>query len=351
MYKKTSMDSFYMFLPSNSSPDTQPNNDASKYIVDYENSINFHGTWQVAMTDVMIFYTPSTIRKGSYIKYLHNFNGSTTETVSISRKGMILEMKPHTLKWVSISIYEKKLYIKSKYVFEVAFAQQKEAEEWGFKSKFNSVLKGQNEYILYSANELLEQNVLNTTLSIKVQVENGSIWEKFVFNEDVALDSSEKVVTYLKTHCKDIFKTVTVSKDHYLSLTLNDTIRATTMNRHLAMVLGFTKPMYSHTDATADSPLKLNKAFNQIYIYSSIVEPILVGSDRVPLLRSVWIDSTLAKYGQPISYTPKHLMYLPISSTCINKIEVNIRDDSGAPILSSFGAKTILTLHFKKIHD
>ena len=58
-----------MVLPSNSCPDTQPNNEASNYIVDYENSINFHGTWQVAMTEVMIFYTPSTIRKGSFIKY------------------------------------------------------------------------------------------------------------------------------------------------------------------------------------------------------------------------------------------------------------------------------------------
>ena len=340
-----------MVLPSNSCPDTQPDNKASKFIVDFENSINLMGIWQVAMIDVLMYYTPATIRKDSYINYLHNFSGTTTETVSISREGMILEMKPHTLKWVSISIYEKRLYIKSKYVFEVLFAHQNEAREWGFKSKFNSVLNNQNEYISYSANELLEQNVLNTTLSIKVQVENGSIWETFVFKEDINLNSCGEVESHLKTKCQKVFKTVKLEENNILSFTFQDYIQKAVFDKHLAMVLGFTKTEFNLKDDKGVFPIKLNNAFNQIYIYSSIVEPIIVGSDRVPLLKCVWIDASKHKHGEPVYFAPAVPMYLPISSSCINKIEVNIRDDSGKPIELSFGAKTILTLHFKKIHD
>jgi len=72
-----------MVLPSNSCPDTQPDNRASKFIVDYENSINLTGTWQVAMIDALIYYTPATIRKDSYIKYQKKSQSFVTETVSI----------------------------------------------------------------------------------------------------------------------------------------------------------------------------------------------------------------------------------------------------------------------------
>jgi len=349
------MDSFYMVLPSNSCPGTQPNNEASNYIVDYENSINFHGTWQVAMTEVMIFYTPSTIRKGSFIKYQEIKKATTLDGgCIISRDDMILQQTFFGTKGlpILINLNNKKLSLSSSKNFNITFRTKEEAEDWGFKVEHNiSKQVNPNSYVLQSDKDIDKEDGKKINITISFKIEKSVTWKKIVFKEDVPLDSSEKLVTYLKTHCKDIFKTVTVSKDNYLSLTLNDTIHKTSMNRHLAMVLGFTKPKNSHTDVTADSRLKLNNAFNQVYIYSSVVEPIMVGSHRVPLLRSVWIDSTIAKHGQPISYTPQHLMYLPISSTSINKIEVNIRDDNGTPIVSCFGAKTILTLHFKKIHD
>ena len=82
------MDSFYMVLPSNSCPDTQPNNNASKYIVDYTNSIDLRGEWQVALTDVLIYYSPATIRKNSYINYLKRIDDNVTEQTTIARFDM-----------------------------------------------------------------------------------------------------------------------------------------------------------------------------------------------------------------------------------------------------------------------
>ena len=44
-------------------------------------------------------------------------------------------------------------------------------------------------------------------------------------------------------------------------------------------------------------------------------------------------------------------MYLPISSSCINNIEINIRDDAGRLINFASDTKTTLTLHFKKVDE
>ena len=43
--------SFYAILPSNACPKTQPNNNASNYIIDLENPIQFEGNWEVALTE------------------------------------------------------------------------------------------------------------------------------------------------------------------------------------------------------------------------------------------------------------------------------------------------------------
>ena len=40
---------FYAIIPSNACPLTQPDNDASNYIIDFENSITVDGNWEVAL--------------------------------------------------------------------------------------------------------------------------------------------------------------------------------------------------------------------------------------------------------------------------------------------------------------
>ena len=39
--------------------------------------------------------------------------------------------------------------------------------------------------------------------------------------------------------------------------------------------------------------VKLMKAFEQLLIYTSIAEPIIVGDVKVPLLGTVWVDTRL----------------------------------------------------------
>jgi hypothetical protein len=92
---------------------------------------------------------------------------------------------------------------------------------------------------------------------------------------------------------------------------------------------------------------KLNK-FKQIYIYSSIVNPIQVGGVRVPLLRSIWINPD-HDIRDVIHETIDNPMYLPISSNRINLITTEIRNDAGMLIEFPHGSITSLTLHFQRI--
>ena len=56
-------DDFYMVLPSNASPDLYPNNNASSFIVSWDQSIelNQNDLWKVALTECDYMYRPHTL--------------------------------------------------------------------------------------------------------------------------------------------------------------------------------------------------------------------------------------------------------------------------------------------------
>ena len=54
---------FYLVLPSNSFRYTQPENNASRYIIDYENSIDVRGDHELELTEIAFTYNPVTLRQ------------------------------------------------------------------------------------------------------------------------------------------------------------------------------------------------------------------------------------------------------------------------------------------------
>ena len=94
----------------------------------------------------------------------------------------------------------------------------------------------------------------------------------------------------------------------------------------------------------------LNQGITHLYIYSSICKPMNVGGVKVPLLKSIWLDGERRNYshGEIINVPITNPMYIPVSQTSINSIEVNIRNDYGKYIPFPDGSVTSLTLHFKK---
>ncbi len=95
--------------------------------------------------------------------------------------------------------------------------------------------------------------------------------------------------------------------------------------------------------AVAAHPPDMSAGLTSLYVYCDIVAPQITGNVESQLLRVVGVDGT---FGQFISkeYASPH--YLPLLQRSFNRIEVNIRDDSGNFIPFEFG-KVILKLHFR----
>ena len=119
----------------------------------------------------------------------------------------------------------------------------------------------------------------------------------------------------------------------------------------IAEILGFRKEIKlqrqldEEVRVTAEFPPDLRRSIYSIYVYCSICEPVLVGTRRVPLLRSVSFNT--GKYGETISVLYSTPVYVSVNAKYINNIEVELRDDMGE-LIPFVEGKTSLLLHFRR---
>ena len=141
-----------------------------------------------------------------------------------------------------------------------------------------------------------------------------------------------------------------------LTLKFKPGVRAIEFKHGLHKILGFDKIKYVFANdsitntLSAEGQPQLNLGIQYVYIYSSLSQPINVGGEMLPLLRSVCLEGkhTGLGQGQVINHIMDHPMYIPVSQSIINSVEINIRSNSGELIPFGEGTVTTLTLHFKK---
>ena len=80
-----------------------------------------------------------------------------------------------------------------------------------------------------------------------------------------------------------------------------------------------------------------------LFIYSDIAAPAIVGDAHVPLLRIV---SPSGKHGDRITKTYDRLHYVPVRVVNFDTIEVNISGDGGNFVHFQFG-RSVVKLHFR----
>jgi len=93
----------------------------------------------------------------------------------------------------------------------------------------------------------------------------------------------------------------------------------------------------------ANNVCDVNRGFSSMYVYCDVLEHVLVGDTKTPLLRIVQVagkgnDTIHARYEKPI--------YVPLQKKHFESIEIDIRTDTGKPIPFEYG-KVIVTLHFR----
>ena len=91
----------------------------------------------------------------------------------------------------------------------------------------------------------------------------------------------------------------------------------------------------------ASSVVDLRRGFESLYVYSSIVEPRIVGDKIAPLLRIVPITG---RHGEMVTTRFDHVQYIPVLSREFGSVETEIRDDTGRPVPFERGKVTV-TLH------
>ena len=94
----------------------------------------------------------------------------------------------------------------------------------------------------------------------------------------------------------------------------------------------------------SNSIVDFRRGFESLYVYSSIVEPRIVGDKIAPLLRIVPITG---RHGEMVTARFDHVQYIPVLSREFGSIETEIRDDTGRPVPFERGKVTV-TLHFRR---
>ncbi len=110
-------------------------------------------------------------------------------------------------------------------------------------------------------------------------------------------------------------------------------------------LLGFKNVPVLDYSQSGDEPVDVNRHMHIFYIYSDLIQPVPVGHDSVPLLRTV--DVPHQEKGEVITRSYNNPHYLPLRSNDIDVVEVNITSGSGE--LVHFNAGTVIVkLHFRQ---
>ena len=145
--------------------------------------------------------------------------------------------------------------------------------------------------------------------------------------------------------------TPVIQKTYAFERSISDVIKFRNGFHH---VLGFRDNKAYPVDGTtkhinADFRPVLFQGITHMYIYASICAPIQVGNVRAPLLKTIWIKPSRRFALNEIKHLDfENPMYVPVSGSNFNSIEINIRLDSGELVPFNYGAVTSLTLHFKR---
>ena len=120
------------------------------------------------------------------------------------------------------------------------------------------------------------------------------------------------------------------------------------MSESLASILGFeAKDDYVFCEELykATHPPLLHRGINHLFIYSNIVDSVLVGNSKAPLLLVCAFKES--NHGMMIHQEFLNPTFVPITHSSIHQIDVLICNDVGEPIPFLYG-KTVLTLQFRK---
>jgi hypothetical protein len=295
----------YVVLPSNGSMDYYPDNTLAKYKVKLSKPLILEGEYEVAMVEIiyphrrlsvqpdeasMVIHSSTPVRMGERIT-----KSTPKVTKKKSRRKRNLELED----------------LVENYSPEIGVEEESEMTyDAATLGKINQVQR-------YSLPAGMYENPLDLALRLNGVDNDVSFW--------IASDSQK-------------FK-----------VKLSKKIIRLELSSRMSQLLGFTKDQRRYViknDMEAKYLPHLEGNAHSLYIYSSIVEHQIVGDVAAPLIRVVCPDAD--KLGQTVSEKYIKPYYLPVSTSYIDTIDIQIRTTTGHlfPFLS--GSPVVISLHFRQ---
>ena len=365
---------FYVVLPSNSNPESHPNNHANKYIVSWETPINFGNAsdWRVALTEMSYNYCPVSVTTefGLKVDYIEPAHVETRFYDFIVKKGQPPKMNVHNLpEGVHISMHvddQKHITITCNKKFILVYENNVGYAEMGFRgSDIVSLYSEEDGYKIkapYWYADTEEYVLEKLKIVFEMKGEEIKTFTRY-FHENFRWNTVADLLSGMAEGFPDVFKSikklVKIGEEENLKATrviihLKDNVQRVEFLNGFHFVLGFNQPVMERGERISEFPPQLSIGITHMYIYASICAPIQVGHTRVPLLKTIFVDGNNEDVDkrEVKNVNIKQPMYVPINSASTNNIEINIRSDSGRLVQFNPGAVTCITLHFKRIrHD
>lgn len=347
-----STNEYFVILPSNACPHMHPDNIASKFIVSWENPLQVDvEKWSVALTEMSYNFAPSLSKEDLELTYTLSHDtfynsGNTLEGTTLSNKSSKLPeyFAKHFGEIPSVMVSKD---ANEQYVFQstTRFAIiSSQLKEIGIENQ-TAVQEG-HFYILRG----VSKPTLSKFQDIDIYFTFPAITESHTVRIPVP-HTADELLSHLHRRLPVTY--AQYNDDGRLEFQLKGGVTQIQLHQGLHRILGSKQSIINDSKFIADYVPQLNQGIDHMYVYASCCAPTRVGDVKVPLLRNIFIEDNQfqpfeSPYGKTKNFIIRNPMYLPISSSSINSIEVNIRDDAGRLINFDEGAKTSLTLHFKR---
>ena len=367
-------DDFYMILPSNGCKDTHPDNEANTYTISWEQPILLDERWKVALTEANFSYTMTSINTNFGIRYEKFITarkqyrgrliGNNTKRHAEVEFPQLPDDSPADPTGLQPFIVPQIKYYEFMYDLVMESTSPFRIHILGLNLEYSTNTDAAPYTLMMNTKEfgIEDQPITDLVYNLEVVLEYTSlpykITEEIYSQQDVFWHDTDEMVGGLLTIFGTVFRKLEVLEGGKLSILCQEGMASLDFLNGLNIVLGFQRRKYSVDSGYRGTPLHaesvpyLRHGINNIYVYSSICRPIRVGEVCVPLLKSIWLDTSTMRqsnvFGEMRNVVVKNPMYIPLSSTSINSIEVNIRSDSGHLLPFVAGSITSLTLHFKR---
>jgi len=81
----------------------------------------------------------------------------------------------------------------------------------------------------------------------------------------------------------------------------------------------------------AELPVNLTGSQNLLYVYCDVLEQVLVGDTKAPLLRiTIRLSKETTSHAEHVTFNP--IQYVPLQKKCFDSVTVYMMNDPGIPM-------------------